>query len=104
MSLDFSQRSFHAVVAFYSIIHLPREEQKILTRIFEWLEDDAYFLTNLGTTDNSGFLNPDWLGSSMYWSSFDASTNKRIIQQAGSEILKAEIVAEEEEGKLVPFL
>jgi len=105
MSLDFPQRSFEAVVAFYSIIHLPREEQKILfTRIFEWLEDDGYFLTNLGTTDNSGVLNPDWLGSSMYWSSFDASTNKRIIQQAGFEVLQAEIVAEEEDGKLVPFL
>ena len=58
MSLDFEGESFLAVVAFYSVIHLPRDEQKdILGKIRNWLADDGYLLLNLGTRDDPGSTN-----------------------------------------------
>ena len=37
-SLNFPRGSFDAVVAFYSVIHLPRDEQRqLLKQIAEWL-------------------------------------------------------------------
>ncbi|KAE9368091.1 S-adenosyl-L-methionine-dependent methyltransferase [Stipitochalara longipes BDJ] len=105
MSLEFEKGAFDAVVAFYSIIHLPREEQEVLMgRIARWLTEGGLLLMNLGARDNPGSVNLDWLGSSMYWSSYDAETNKTIIQKAGLEILHGDVIEEEEDGRLVPFL
>ncbi len=72
MSLTFAAHSFDAVVAFYSVIHLPRAEQPVLLeRVAEWLRPGGYLLLNLGTHDNPGSIEPDWLGVEMYWSGFD---------------------------------
>src|SRR5262249_36724858 len=46
-SVDFAPASFDAVVAFYSIIHVPREEQPALVRrIHRWLKPEGRFLAN----------------------------------------------------------
>lgn len=58
MSLEFEKGRFGAVVAFYSVIHLPREEQGVmLRRIWGWLEDGGYLLMNLGARDDPGSVN-----------------------------------------------
>lgn len=104
MSLTFSCGTFDAVVGLYSIIHLPRLDQEVLIkRIRDWLHPGGYFLANLGTTDNPGNTE-DWLGSKMYWSSYDVPTNLQIVQRAGLEIVEAETLFDDEEGKSVPFL
>lgn len=60
MALEFERGSFGAVVAFYSVIHLPRNEQKaMLSKIGEWLADGGYLLLNLGARDNPGSINED---------------------------------------------
>lgn len=103
--LEFEPASFDAVVAFYSIIHLPRGEQAILfQKIYSWLRDGGYLLCNLGVNDNPGKTAEDWLGSHMYWSSFDVETNLKLLRDAGFAINVHEILEDNEDGRLVPFV
>lgn len=60
MGLEFGEGSFDAVAAFYSVIHLPRDEQAVmLKRIWGWLKDGGYLLVNLGTRDSAEMVNND---------------------------------------------
>jgi SAM-dependent methyltransferase len=104
MSLAFPRNTYDAIVAFYSIIHLPREKQDALMRcIADWLRPGGHLLVNLGTTDNPGSIDQDWLGSKMYWSSYDVQTNEMMLLRAGFELLEAEVIEDNEDGKPVPF-
>ncbi|KAF4631902.1 hypothetical protein G7Y89_g6238 [Cudoniella acicularis] len=103
--LEFEPASFDAVVAFYSIIHLPRGEQAILfPKIYSWLRPGGYLLCNLGVSDVPASMAEDWLGSQMYWSSFDVKTNLKLIRDAGFAINEHEVLEDDEDGTLVPFL
>jgi len=103
--LEFEPASFDAVVAFYSIIHLPRGEQAILfQKMYSWLRQGGYLLCNLAVNDNPGTTAQDWLGSQMYWSSFDVETNLKLLRDAGFSISIQEILEDDEDGKLVPFV
>jgi SAM-dependent methyltransferase len=105
MALEFRPATFDAVVAFYSIIHLPRAEQAILIeRIAAWLRPGGWFLANLGVSDNPGSVEQNWLGAAMYWSSFDAQNNLEIVKQAGLTNVETEILIDDEDGEEVPFL
>jgi ubiquinone/menaquinone biosynthesis C-methylase UbiE len=105
MTLVFPQASFDAVVAFYSLIHLPRMEQAVLLeRLAEWLRPGGWFLVNLGVSNDPGSIEPDWLGAAMYWSSYDAQTNLDLIRQAGFTLIETETLADDEDGEPVSFL
>lgn len=105
MSLMFSPATFDAIAAFYSIIHLPRAEQPVLMkRLAEWLRPGGYLLVNLGTANDPGSIELNWLGTAMYWSSYDTQTNREMIQQAGFTLIEAEILHDNEDGELVAFL
>src|SRR5437763_5041135 len=50
-ALDFPPGTFDAVVAFYSIVHVPRGEQPaLLRRIHDWLKPGGPFLATWATT------------------------------------------------------
>lgn len=103
--LEFEPASFDAVVAFYSIFHLPREQQaKLLQSIYLWLKPGGYLLCNLGARDDPGSTAKDWLGSQMYWSSFDVETNLKLLRDAGFAINEHKVLEDDEDGRLVPFL
>jgi cyclopropane fatty-acyl-phospholipid synthase-like methyltransferase len=105
MTLTFPPASFEAIVAFYSIIHLPRTEQAtLIARLATWLRPSGWFLGNLGTTNDPGTIDPDWLGTPMYWSSHDAQTNRGLISHAGLTLVETEILIDDEDGEAVPFL
>ncbi|KAJ7052328.1 S-adenosyl-L-methionine-dependent methyltransferase [Mycena amicta] len=47
LGLDFPAGSFDAVLAFYSIFHLPKEEQEeMIEKIYGWLKPGGWFLCN----------------------------------------------------------
>ena len=105
MSLAFAPASFDAIIALYSLIHLPRAEQsEVLTRVADWLRPGGWVLANFGVSDNPGFIDPDWLGAPMYWSGYDAATNREMISRVGLTILEAEVCWDDEDGNSVPFL
>ncbi|EXJ59061.1 hypothetical protein A1O7_06492 [Cladophialophora yegresii CBS 114405] len=104
-SLALEALSLQAVVAFYSIIHLPRgEQQTIMAQIWTWLSPGGYLVCNLGVKDDPG-TTTEWLGSAqMYWSSFDAATNLQSLQRIGFTIIDSHILSDDEDGRIVPFL
>jgi SAM-dependent methyltransferase len=105
MALTFSPMSFDAIVAFYSLIHLPRAEQAILLeRLAGWLRPDGWLLVNLGVSNDPGSIEPDWLGVAMYWSSYDAQTNLDLIHRVGFMLVEAETLIDDEDGEPVSFL
>ena len=90
--LSFEPESFDAVVAFHSIIHVPREEHPaLLAAIHRWLKSGGAFLATLTVTDFEG-EDGDWegWGAAMRWSHHDAETNRRMLREAGFETLYAE--------------
>jgi 2-polyprenyl-3-methyl-5-hydroxy-6-metoxy-1,4-benzoquinol methylase len=105
MSLSFDEGTFDAIIALYSIIHLPRGEQRLLMKQrAEWLRPGDHLLVNLATVDDAGFVEQNWLGSEMYWSSYDMETNQKMVREAGFHLLEAEIVCDDEDRKPVPFV
>jgi len=104
-ALDVPPCSFDAVVGFYALIHVPRAEHAaLLARIHSWLRPGGLFFATMGAGDTPGAVDPDWLGAPMYWSHFDAGTNRALVRQAGFAMQSADIVAEDEDGKPVQFL
>ena len=103
MSLEFQPGSMDAVVALYSVIHLPREEQKVIIgRIGEWVKDGGYLVINLGGDENPGTFENGWLGGDdMFWSAFDGKTCRELVEGAGFDLLEAEI---KQDLKDAPFL
>jgi SAM-dependent methyltransferase len=88
-----------AVIAMYSIIHLPREEQvQLVHKIFSWLKPGGYFLANFAEEDLPAVVMPAWLHEKgwMFWSGWGAKTTVKKVQEAGfkiiSEAIRADVV------------
>ncbi len=97
--------SVDAIAAFYSIIHVPRDEHRgLFERISGWLRPGGLFVGTLGTTDDPAGHEEDWLGAPMFWSSFDVATSVQLISAAGLEIEAATVETADEDGQEVPFL
>jgi ubiquinone/menaquinone biosynthesis C-methylase UbiE len=90
--LNFGFGTFDAVVAFHSIIHVPREEHPALLRkIQRWLRPGGLFLATLTLTDFEG-EDGDWegWGVPMRWSHYDAETNVAMLRRSGFDVVHAE--------------
>jgi ubiquinone/menaquinone biosynthesis C-methylase UbiE len=91
-ALNLPPGSFDAVVAFYSIIHVPRTEHPgLLKDIHRWLKPGGAFLAAwaLGAWEGE---ESDWegWGAAMRWSHYDGETNLKMLREAGFEITSAE--------------
>ncbi len=102
--VEFDAMSFDAVIALYSITHVPRDEhQRLLNRIRTWLKPNGLFLSSLGYNDSPAWTGK-WLGTTMFFSHFDAVVNRALIKNAGLKIEREEIVGEDENGEITRFL
>ncbi|MCP4140965.1 MAG: methyltransferase domain-containing protein [Chloroflexi bacterium] len=104
--LEFPENSFDAITAFYSIIHVPREEQaELLCKIASWLRPGGLLVISMGAYSNERQINENWLGGlPMYWSNFDSERNRQLVEEAGLKIISAKEETAEEHGKPVTFL
>ena len=104
-TLDFPSGSFDAVVAFYSLTHVPRAEHAALFgRIRSWLRPGGVFVASLGVEDSPDEVEADWLGVDMFFSHFSARVNRRLVAEAGFEIERADVVTEPEDRHDARFL
>jgi len=93
MSLDFPKASFDAVVGFYSLIHLPKNEQEeILSRIAGWLKPGGYLLVNVSDDASEGVVMEQWLHPQgwMFWSGWGAQTIEKV-KQTGLEVVIGQV-------------
>lgn len=95
LALDFPPRSFDAVTGFYSIIHLPRDEQVVLMKkIVGWLKPGGYFLANFAKEDAEVTVMEKWLGEEKgwtFWSGWGAEGSAKMVEGAGLEVVCREI-------------
>jgi SAM-dependent methyltransferase len=104
-TLAFEQASFDAVVAFYSLTHVPRDEgAELIERIRGWLRPGGLFVASMGADDEPGDVEADWLGVDMYFSHFDAKANRRLVARAGFVIDRADVAVEPEDRHDARFL
>jgi SAM-dependent methyltransferase len=98
-SIELEPDSLDAVVAFYSFNHVPRDLlAPLYERVRRWLAPGGLFLTALGTGDTDNWTG-EWLGTTMYFSSFPPETNSHMLREAGFELLRDELVTfQEPEG------
>lgn len=104
-ALEFEPGCVDSVVAFFSLIHVPREEQSgLLKKIARWLRPGGLFVATMGASATENGYEEDWLGAPMYWSHFDAETNQRLVEEAGLVIESAALKTADEDGLPVTFL
>jgi SAM-dependent methyltransferase len=104
-TLELPPECFDAVVAYYSLIHVPREEQVgLLPKVARWLRPGGLFVATMGARSTEDGYEEDWLGAPMYWSHFDATTNQQLVKDAGFEIESATLESADEDGAPVTFL
>ncbi len=91
-ALDIEASSYDAVASFYALNHVPRA---LLPRLFAdihtWLAPSGFFLAALGTEDAEQWTG-EWLGTTMFFSSFPPETNRKLLDEAGFDRLLDEVV------------
>ncbi|HRU43334.1 MAG TPA: class I SAM-dependent methyltransferase [Spirochaetota bacterium] len=90
----FDNGSFDAVVALYSLFHIPREEhQAVIAMIYDYLRAaDALLLITTGVEDTGGTeIDYDFCGNvKMAWSGYGADKYIELLESNGFEILKSD--------------
>ena len=91
MTGDFSdydfKKKFDAIVSFYAIFHIPREEHvKLLEKMHTLLNNNGILLITMGA-DDMKLETEEFAGSEMAWSSYGAERNKEMVESAGFRII-----------------
>jgi SAM-dependent methyltransferase len=104
-ALAFEEATFDGVVAFYSLVHVPRDDiAGLLASIRGWLRAGGVFIATMGVEDDPGGIEEDWLGVDMYFSHFSARKNRRLVEEAGFVVESAEVLVEPEDRHDARFL
>jgi SAM-dependent methyltransferase len=86
-TIELPPAAFDGVSALYSITHVARDRHAALfARIARWIRPGGRFLAALGARDDPGWTGT-WLGVPMFFSSFDAETNRALLDDAGLRIV-----------------
>jgi cyclopropane fatty-acyl-phospholipid synthase-like methyltransferase len=104
LELDFTPGSFDAVVAFYLLDHLPREEHAhLLAKTWQWLAPGGLLLFSVEPEDEPANVT-EWLGKPMFFSHFDAETTLGLVRDGGFEVLGSHREVQVEGERDVEFL
>jgi len=103
-SAEFPPSSFDAVVSFYTLEHIPREEHKaVLRRIGKWLRVGGLLLISMEAGDYDDIMG-EWLGVPMFISCYDPDTMKQMVNEAGFELLETAVETQLEGSNDIPYL
>ena len=87
--------SFDAAIALYSLTHVPRDRYPALfARVVDWLRPGGWLLASMGSGDEAGFDEEDFLGfgHTNWTNGVDPGTSRRLLQEAGFDLERAELV------------
>ncbi|KAI0404395.1 S-adenosyl-L-methionine-dependent methyltransferase [Xylaria palmicola] len=95
-ALTFPSGSLDLIVAFYSIIHLPRDEQTaLLRRAAQWLRPGGCFVANFAKEESEAVVVDKWLDDDkgwMYWSAWGEEKTLQQMKEAGFDVVVADVV------------
>lgn len=93
LSVKLGEGAFDAVVALYSVFHLPREEHEdLFRRIHGWLRRRGLLLVTVAAENGKGYVEDDFFGVSMYWSHFSQSEYEALLKTAGFRLVEVGLV------------
>ncbi|MFC7226166.1 class I SAM-dependent methyltransferase [Salinirubellus salinus] len=95
--LPFADGAFDALVSYYAVIHVPREEHDtVFAEFARVLRPGGRALLVLGSADWEG-ENDDWQewGEPMRWSFWGPERNRELLAAAGFDLVDAETVDDE---------
>jgi len=93
MTVDFSDATFDAVVSFYAIFHVPREEHaELFKRIRRWLKPGGFLLVTVAAQDEDPYTEDDFFGVTMYWSNYGLKYYCDLLKALGYQLLVTDIV------------
>lgn len=100
LELELPEGSYEACVSFYVFNHVPRERLAgLLAKIHRWLVPGGWFMHAFGTSDTEAWTG-EWLGATMFFSSFTPERNSQLVREAGFELVRDEVVTfQEPEGE-----
>ena len=92
-SVEFADSSFDAVVAFYSIFHIPREEHdSLFRRVLAWLKPGGYLMCTLSRHSETAYTEDDFFGVTMYWSNYGLENYTDILTGLGFSLLETSTI------------
>jgi SAM-dependent methyltransferase len=104
-ALDLAPESLDAVVAFYSLTHIPRADlPALLAAVHGWLRPGGVLIASMGAQDSPDSVEGDWLGAPMFFSHHGAKKNRALVRRAGFELEEAVVEAEPEDRHDALFL
>lgn len=85
--------SYAAVCSFYVLNHVPRDRLgELVARVATWLEPGGLFMHAFGASDLPGWEG-EWLGGAeTFFSGFEPPENRALVERAGLDILRDELV------------
>jgi SAM-dependent methyltransferase len=92
MSATFPSSCFNAVVAFYSLFHLPRREHpELFEKLNRWLKPGGYVLCTLSHWSEEGYTEDGFFGVPMYWSNYSLEEYIELLDGAGFSVLESKL-------------
>jgi ubiquinone/menaquinone biosynthesis C-methylase UbiE len=96
-NITFDASSFDAVGAFYSLTHVPPEQQEaLITTIATWLKPGGTLVASFGTGE-AGEWTGEWLGTTMYFGHLGQTKTLRCFAEAGLRIRHSSVEKQDNE-------
>jgi SAM-dependent methyltransferase len=104
-ALELPASSLDAVVAWYSLTHVPRADlPTLIEAAHRWLRPGGVLVATMGAHDSPDDVEDDWLGAPMFFSHYGAKKNRALVRRAGFEIEMAVVEEEPEDRHTALFL
>lgn len=103
--VELESGSFDAVVAFYVLNHVPREELGgLLVHIADWLRPDGHLLASFGASDLPGWYGTAIGGLETYFSGYEPPVTLGLVREAGLIVVRDALETIREPDGDVTFL
>ena len=97
--LEIAGSSLDAVVALHLFGHVPAAEQgPLIGNIGSWLRTGGLLLGTFGAGDRGEEVEPDWLGTPMFFASLGRDEYGPLLAEARLEPVRDEVIVQHEPG------
>ena len=105
LGVSFDDASFDAIVSFYAIEHVPREEHgRLLKRFYRWLRPGGRLLFTLEAGGDEPGRTAEWLGVPMFFSYHDADATTTLLEHAGFVVERREVESQLEGDREIEYV
>jgi cyclopropane fatty-acyl-phospholipid synthase-like methyltransferase len=97
--IDFPEEKFDGILAYYSIIHVPRDEHfGLFQTMFKILKPKGVALMSLHQIGDRQQVENNFFGATMYWSGWSKNQNLHLLTDAGFKIIWEKLIPDSLDG------